>query len=263
MSDATLEVLLIRLGGRRYALPLADVVYVATLTPEFRAQGGDCETHFVFEGEPIGYVSLWDALHQPSEYTEYEEMIASLPQRKQDHLDWMAALERSIHGSEPFSKARDPRACAFGKWYYGYMPKDRRLVMLLAQFEQPHDLIHGLADRLLTLAESGQVDEAMRGLKEAHDTTLKQLLTLFDSALVLLNELRRRIAVIIGTGDERRALGADGVISIVTLPGERYRHDGKQVAGGRAPTAGLLILDDQSVVPMLNWRGFGTENMTV
>ncbi|MRR49434.1 MAG: hypothetical protein EG825_00740 [Rhodocyclaceae bacterium] len=142
MSEAPLEILLIRLGGRRYGLPLADVVYVATLTPAFRSQGDNCETHFVFEGEPIGYVSLWDALRQPSEYAEYEEMIASLPQRKQDHLDWMAALERSIHGSEPFSKARDPRACAFGKWYYGYTPKDRRLAMLLAQFERPHNQIH-------------------------------------------------------------------------------------------------------------------------
>jgi hypothetical protein len=77
----------------------------------------------------------------------------------------------------------------------------------------------------------------------------------------LLNELRRRIAVIIGAGDECRALGADGVIDIVTLPSDRYRHDDKQIAARGAPTAGLLILDDQSVVPMLNWRGFGAANL--
>ncbi|MRR49433.1 MAG: hypothetical protein EG825_00735 [Rhodocyclaceae bacterium] len=99
----------------------------------------------------------------------------------------------------------------------------------------------------------------MRGFKEARDTILKQLLTLFDSAQELLNDLRRRIAVIIGAGDDCRALGADGVIDIVRLPGDRYRHDGRQSAAHGAPTSGLLILDDQSVVPMLNWRSLGAK----
>ena len=256
-ATGDLQVLLIRLGTRTFGVPLDHVRYVATLPADFVCYGEATEAHFVFEGSPLAFVSLWNLLGQKSEYAEYEEMLAMLPQRRQDHLDWMNALDESIRSGASFAKARNPRECAFGKWYYGQHSKDRRLSLLLGQFEIPHATIHGLADRLLALSESGQRAAALQAFEEARDTTLAKLMKLFDSAQALVVELQRRIAVIVADGDDICALGADGVRDIVDIPAERIKpNTGNGIGAGSKATAALIILDDRNVVPLLNWRNF-------
>lgn len=257
-SASSLEVLLIRLGDRSFGVPLADIRYVAPMPADFASRGAKAAEHFVFEGSPLPYVPLWDRLGQDSCYLEYEEMQAMLPQRRQDHLDWMGALDDSIRSGAPFAKARNPRECAFGKWFYAYHPKDRRLALLLGQFDHPHAVIHGLADRLLGLVEQGQRGEALRQFDEAHDTTLAKLMQLFEAAQRLVAELQRRIAVVVSDGEHTCALGADGIRDILTVRPDQMK-SGK--AGGLAAksTSALLVLDDRNVVPLLNWQGFYAE----
>jgi len=247
-----MEVLLIKVGGRRFGVPLEHVRYVAPMSTDFVSRGSGVEDYFVFEGEPLTYVSLWDLLGIASEYAEYEEMHGMLPQRRQDHLDWMSALEDSLRNGTAFAKARNPRECAFGKWYYTHQSRDRRLSLLMSQFETPHAAIHNLADRLLGFAEGGQREAAMQAFEEARNTTLATLMRLFDSAIALVEELQRRIAVIVADGGETCALGADGVLDIVDIPPERFKRE----AHAARATAGLAILEDESVIPMLNWQSF-------
>lgn len=261
-DGADLDVLLIRLGDRSFGVPLAHVRYVAPMPADFVSRGAKAADHFVFEGSPLSYVPLWDRLGQDSCYAEYEEMLAMLPQRRQDHLDWMSALEDSIRSGAEFAKARNPRECAFGKWFYAYKSKDRRLALLLGQFEHPHAIIHGLADKLLSLVEKGQSAEAMRVFEEARNTTLAKLMQLFDAAQRLVVELQRRIAIIVADGDDMCALGADGIRDIASVPAEHVK-SGK--AGGIAAksTSALIMLDDRNVVPLLNWRGFCSDDPVV
>lgn len=252
-TGSNLDVLLIRLGERSFGVPLDQVRYVAAMPPDFVGHGAKVADHFVFEGTPLSYVSLWDHLGETTCYAEYEEMLAMLPQRRQDHLDWMKALEDSIRDNLAFAKARDPRDCAFGKWYYAYQSKDRRLALLLAQFERPHAVIHGLADTLLGLVEQGQGHEAMRRFEDARDTTLAKLMQLFDAAQHLVIELQRRIAIVVADERNTCALGADGIRDIVNVPAAHVKHS----AGGLAArsTSGLIVLDERNVVPLINWRG--------
>jgi chemotaxis signal transduction protein len=251
------QALLFKLGTRTFAVPLADVRYVSPMPADFAASGENTADHFVFEGSPLSYVSLWDRLHLGSEYAEYSEMQAMLPQRRQDHLDWMAALEDSIRSGTPFAKARDPHQCAFGKWYYAHSSQDRRLNLLLGQFDHPHATIHALADRLLALAESGRGAEALQAFEEARNTTLATLMRLFDTAQELVVELQRRIAVIVTAGDDTCALGADGVRDIVDVPADGLKpNTGTLGRTGTAATTGLIVLDDRNVIPLLNWRLF-------
>ncbi|HEX8963767.1 MAG TPA: CZB domain-containing protein [Rhodocyclaceae bacterium] len=257
-SGGELEMLLIRLGDRSFGVPLSHVRYVAPMPADFVSRGPKAADHFVFEGNPLPYVSLWDRLAQESCYHEYEEMQAMLPQRRQDHVDWMNALEDSIRASVPFTKAHSPRDCAFGKWFYAYHSQDRRLALLLGQFEQPHATIHGLADRLLGLAEQGQGGEALRQFEEARSTTLAKLMQLFDAAQRLVVELQRRIAIIVSDGEQACALGADGIHDIVAVPAAQVK-SGKAGGAAAKSTSALIVLDERNVVPLLNWRGFGEE----
>lgn len=255
--DEDLQILLIKLGDHSFGVPLAHVNYVAQIPPDFTSRGAEVGRHFVFEGSPLAYVSLWDTLGQKSAYAEYEEMQAMLPQRRQDHLDWMSALDDSIRTGTPFSKARNAHDCAFGKWFYSYRAKDRRLSLLLMQFEQPHAAIHALADKLLGLSGAGHGEDALLAFEEAKNTTLAKLMELFNSAQELVVELQRRIAVIVSDGENTCALGADSVRDIVTAPQECVKANTGNAAGMESQaTSALIILDGHDVVPLLNWRKF-------
>lgn len=252
------ELLLFKLGTRCFALPMEQVRYIAPIPSDFASHGSDVARHFVFENHPLSYISLWDRLNIVSEFAEYEALQSSLPQRCQDHLDWMAALESAIRTGEPFTKARNPRECAFGKWYYSHTLHDRRLTLLLGQFETPHNHIHSLANQLLGLAEQGKQDEALAIFEQEKHTTLTQLLGLFDSASTLVKELQRRIAIIVSTGDDTCALGADSVRDITTVPTSQIT---RQPQHGHTATTGLIILDTKEVVPLLDWQTFDTADV--
>jgi hypothetical protein len=142
-----LDVLLIKLGGRCFGLPLLDISHVCGIPPNFASYGAKVEDHFVFQGKPLPYVSLWNLMGLKSEYAEYEEIQAMLPLRRQDHVDWISALEDSIRNNTIFSKARNPRECVFGKWYYNYSTRDQRISLVMRNFERPHaEFINWLID---------------------------------------------------------------------------------------------------------------------
>jgi hypothetical protein len=248
-----LDVLLIKLGGRCFGLPLSNVSHICAISPNFAAYGAKVEDHFVFQGKPLPYVSLWNLMELKSEYAEYEEMQAMLPQRRQDHIDWISALEDAIRNNTTFSKARDPHECAFGKWYYSYNAKNQRLSLVMRYFERPHAEIHQLADRLLGLVETGQNSDALHAIQESKNTTLAELLKLFDSTQELVSALQRRIVIIAADGDDACALGADGVHGIVAVPVEQIKQSERIGAQGMSA---LIVLEDQTIVPLINWRTF-------
>lgn len=255
-TQDSLSILLLQVGNSVLGLPLAEVRHIAPIPHGAASRGADAMAHFVFAGEPLPYFSLWDALGLPSLYAAYEALHAMLPQRRQDHIDWMAALSDAIRRGTPFTKARSPRECAFGKWFYAFRSEDRKLSLLLSQFEHPHAVIHALADKLLALAESGDTETALRLFDEAEHSTLAQLLLLFDSADQLVLDLQRPVAVIVDDGQAEWALGADKVHDIVEVPAERIRASDRRIGGiASKASRGLLILEDESVVPLLDWQG--------
>lgn len=252
-----LELLLITLGSQQFGLPLEDIRCVSPLPAGFANCGTEAETHFVHEDSPLPYVSLWDRLGAKSAYAEFEELHSMLPLRRQDHLDWMAALESSLRSGVPFAKARDPRACAFGKWFYNFRGHDRRLALLLDQFETPHANIHLLADRLLELADGGRQAEALQAFEDARNGDLAVLLALFDSTQKLVLELQRRIAIVVANAGHSCALGADRVQDIVSIPADRVKRNGAHAARIAAgPMSALVVMEDQKVVPILDWQAF-------
>lgn len=254
-TAAPIEALMVRVGKRDFALPLEDVEYIVPLPPDFAHSGECAEKYLNHQGVPLDFVSSWDLSGEASCYSEFAELATMLPQRRRDHTDWMSALENSLRNGCAFAKARDPHECAFGKWYYAYQPSDRRLALLLRGFEQPHAMIHSLADRLLKLSEAGKREEALARFQEERETTLKDLLRLFDRTGAVLQSLQRRVAIILRRGDMRCALGADRVTDIVSVPADRVSHH-TDAARHHNQSSLLLILENGGICAMINWKAF-------
>lgn len=250
--SSEMEIMLIDVGGRDFALPLAEVHHIVSLESSFRHAGADTEEYLNHEGDPLPFISTWNLLGRATHFQEYADLLEMLPQRRQDHLDWMAALKTSLSDNTPFEKARDPHKCAFGKWYNSYQATSRRLRLLLSEFSKPHAKIHSLADTLLDMVQSGHRADALALFAKAEESTLHTLLDIFDRCEKLLQNLQRRVAVIVEYSDKRFAIGADEARSSVTIPKKRITWV-ETPGSDTSPRPSLFILDDGRIVPCLDW----------
>lgn len=120
------------------------------------------------------------SLSQSKERDSIIKLVEDIKTYQQAHIDWVSALEHSIVSSEPFTKPRNPRMCAFGQWFYSFETEDEGLRTLLDKIEQPHIHIHSLADKLLDITAAGQRELAIEELRIEKQTTLKKLLRVLD-----------------------------------------------------------------------------------
>ncbi|MEI8572420.1 hypothetical protein U737_23435 [Methylomonas sp. LW13] len=218
-----MELLLFLIGEKYFCLPLSSVKRIVPISPVYPYSGQNSDPFYGIDGEVFPYVSLWDLLDIKSKYFEYEELKSFLEIRRKDHLEWIAELEYSVRNHGTFSKARNPRECAFGKWYYAYTPRHKRLHLLLSCFERPHAAIHELADKLLNMAETGRVDEALSALNQAKQGTLMELLNIFDSTIELVVDLQRRLVLLAKHDANYLAIGIDEVSDIVKVKASMRR----------------------------------------
>ena len=128
-----------------------------------------------YRGTPMAVYNFAKLLGMRSGVEEKEALIETLTVREQDHIDWVDALARSLREDVPFTKARDPDQCAFGKWYAQFTTRDDNLAEILERLDAPHRRIHALADELLALKEQGRVEEALERLEIERVTTLATL----------------------------------------------------------------------------------------
>lgn len=167
---------------------------------------------YVFDFRKIlGYQTLLE---------ERQQLVETLNQREKDHIDWLEALYKSITEGVEFTKAKDPTKCAFGKWYYSYKAPDSTIRRLLDQFEDPHNRIHGLAEKLLNLAEVDK-KKAIEILEEEKRFTLAKMLKLFAELKQLLVTNIRSLMIVLGPSfDSSVVIEVDGIDNIRNLEKE-------------------------------------------
>ncbi len=217
-------------GNTRFAI---DVVCVRFITPSdtiktrlVPAEGGREQTVFNYDGKPIPLYSFCSITNVKSRVEESEELIELLSARKQDHIDWMDALERSIKSGDPFEKARDPHQCAFGKWYDQYEAEDEQLKDILAKFDAPHQHIHSLAGTLLEQCsdEDGR-QRALETLGKERYTTMAALLSLFSEATARMSNLTRPVIMILAATNSLFGIRLDGIDGIEEFTNSQWLDD--------------------------------------
>ncbi len=153
----------------------------------------------------------------PSAAAEREEMSQLMKQRKQDHLDWLEALKAHVNHGDPFTKALDPHACAFGKWYDTYKTEDLALTAIMRKFDEPHKAIHSIGEKVIGLKKSGDEEGASRIIARTEDTDLHDMLLLFDQVVEHLRRQESQVTVVTELSHGICGLLVDKVESVLTL----------------------------------------------
>jgi len=200
---------------------------------------------------------------------EISELRGLLEARERDHVEWLEELRRCAETGREFTKATDPHKCAFGRWYdqlrssreqLNRMTKgDLALRAVIEGFDEPHRRIHGIAERTLTLAREGSIDEARAVINRAWDGDLASMKRLFARLLQLFTEQRQPILVVVSVGDKRVALSVDGVrevaqIDLASIQPAPGRGAGCDVLSGLVMRRdeNILVLDLAAVVAAAN-----------
>ena len=140
-----------------------------------------------------------------------------MKQREQDHRNWLKELRKSVEEGSEFCLARDPRKCAFGKWYYSFRADSPWIAGVLKRFENPHNRIHALASLIEELTKSGRKQDAIQMIEEATKSVLGEMIMLFDRLRDLAWSTAQEIGVVFTTPNGTFAGTFDSAIAVENI----------------------------------------------
>lgn len=263
-EDGIVDALTFQLSGTHYAVPISQVRYIEQITKDTRRVDTDQGPYEVtdYQGKAVRVVDFAQLTHGHSTHKENAELVQTLEQREQDHIDWLDALEDSIRNGSPFNKATDPHLCAFGKWYDQFNPEDELLQDIMKDFDEPHKRIHSLAEKLLGLVEEDQKAKALNILDKERNTTLNKLRNLFDIARDRISTMTRPVFVFVRSGASGLvAIRLDAIDDIIIFDKKYFaNYDSMHGTIGKdLPIfVGYLSEEKNAQMPyiLLDWRQF-------
>lgn len=218
--------ILFRLNGGLYC---ADSRYISTIMelPEHTTLP-DAPPYisgiFPLRGSSVTMFDLRSALKLQSMTAEFKDFTAMLDARKQDHVDWVTALEHSIETGEHFSLATDPHKCKLGKWYDNFKTSSSELSAHLARIEEPHRRLHEAAIRAEHCEEAGSANDVSNCKKavfdEARNKYMPEVLDVLESAKEIFRTREFHEMVLVLSGDTSLGVVVDEVLSVETVEEE-------------------------------------------
>ena len=171
--------------------------------------------------EIVPIISLRKRLNYPTLEQENKELIEMLKLREQDHINWLNELQASVYENREFKLQRDPHLCNFGRWYYSFKTDSFALYSLLKKFEEPHNLIHATADRVLNLMKTEGQQAALSLINKTRGFELKKMLNLFQELYKIIeNNTRETTIVFYQSNGKQIGFVVDQIDRIIEIPTE-------------------------------------------
>jgi len=259
-----IEVITFYVGKTQYATPVSEVRYIEqdkrkTTRIEINAKLGAEVT--TYQGKPVPIYDFAELMGCEAEYIKNVRLLKILEDRERDHVMWMDALGATLKTGAEFTKARDPSQCEFGKWYATFKADDELLADIMADFDEPHKRIHGLAEKLISMKDLGNQSEALEIFEIEKHRTLGRLVGLFASARERLDTITRPILLYIDTGKKMIAVRLNAISDIVThtvndFTAQHDVDDNQDITNLSFVSGYLENKDDKPPCVLLDWRLF-------
>lgn len=187
----------------------------------------------VLRNQPIDVVDVRAILGMNSLRQETAEIAKILEEREADHCKWINELDSCVNENREFRLATNPHKCKFGQWYDRLMsdPKemakitnnDLSLTDLFAQLDQPHQTIHGIAERVLGELTSGDAAAAKKIIEDTRNTELMSLRRIFAKCREQLPVARSGLMFVLAAEDETFGALVDRVAEVVSFSEDDLR----------------------------------------
>lgn len=205
--------LIFETGRQLYSLPSARLIQIIdlpvyTIVPNMLPS---LRGVFDFRGKAVPLYDLRKILGHISKEEEIANLISTLAQRKQDHLNWLTKLKDSVCHQTEITVETNHHRCAFGKWYDTFTTDSAILGYYLSRFDKPHQRIHRLAEEAKELMSQGRPEAAQAMIRAAEGKELKILLDLFDNAGEQITKFSYEYAIVLEHDGEKVGLTVDSL----------------------------------------------------
>lgn len=169
----------------------------------------------------VPIISLRKRLNYPTLDQENKELIEMLKLREQDHINWLNELEACVNENREFKLQRDPHLCNFGRWYYSYKSDSFALFSHLQKFEEPHNQIHGIANKVLDTMKTEGKEAAIAIINRVRGFELKKMLNLFQELYKLIENNNRETSIVFYQNNGKQVgFVVDQIDRIIEIPAE-------------------------------------------
>jgi len=212
---------LLSIADNVYAISCESVISLMQLGPVIPVPKVPEEIRGVvkFREQVISLVDMRKVLNLKPLEAEIQEFYDLMDVRKQDHINWITTLEKSVQDKTKFTLTTDPHACAFGKWYDSYKSKNTNIMfsVTFARFDTPHKAIHQIGVEVNKLIEKNDYEAASEIIEATKDAEFKQMMHLFDELKESYRESKREISLILGDGKNNLCISVDEIVAIEYL----------------------------------------------
>ncbi len=191
-----------------------------------------------------------------SVYSENIELVETLKQREKDHNDYIQHLEDCLLNDKKFTKTFNPKECEFGKWYYSFKSENIVVTNLLEEFEQPHNMIHEFAQKLINMNSDHNHEIVLNRFNKEGKIKLNALIKLFHDLYEKISTETKELAIIYELGDKLLGFSVDKVYRIYSVTQSEI----KELEGNLKNEAfdGLIDVNEKMCV-LINDKIFYTE----
>lgn len=220
-----------------------------------------------FREKVIPIISVRVLFGMPTLREESAAFTAMLEQRKQDHIHWVQELNRSVQDNVPFTLAKDPHKCEFGRWFDHYEPDNHTIRFHLNKIEEPHRLLHETAAALEKFQKDPDQEQRQKKMKaavlQAEELYMPKILDLLEEAKELFDAVNHSILIVIEHPLNTFAIAVDSVISVEELADAEGKTDLQMLRGSQylskikkstKLTRLILLLDDGRVAEIASPR---------
>lgn len=184
---------------------------------------------FSYRDKMVTMFDLRSAMKQCTLEQEYNDFKGMLDDRKQDHIEWVKTLEKSIENRTPFPLAVDPHKCALGKWYDSFECDSNEVRHYMTRLEEPHTKLHQAAVRVQECIqyEDAQVREESlcKILKEIRIDYVPKIFEVLEGAKELFRNRVYHEMVLVLSGKKELGMVVDEVVAVEKLNFGRSREE--------------------------------------
>lgn len=217
--------LVFKLQNRYFSVNSGDVTSIFQLEQEVTTVPGYSENVrgiINLRGDIFPVLELRRILEIISFEKEHQEFSNMLDMRKQDHVNWVNALQHCVENGNGckgnFKLATDPHKCAFGKWYDSYHSNDQTVAFHLKKIDDPHRKLHETAGKIFEC--EGIKDEDLRKKKlnelisKAKQEYMPEILNLIDETKDVLEKSHREMCIVLANEEHSCGILVDEVCSV-------------------------------------------------
>ncbi len=187
-------------------------------------------------GKTVTALDLRVILGEKSLVEEIKEMTDMISLRKQDHLNWVKALQNTVETGAEFKLATDPHKCAFGKWYDSFETTNHSLRYHLRKIDEPHQKLHATAALVLDCLKNDDINGAKKLIEVANNEYISVIIEILDKFSDIYTRSMRELLIAMENGvpyglivDE--VLGVEGITQIPDEGRLRDEYDLNFVSG--------------------------------